>query len=108
MDAPASARAQKVLLIVEDQLLLAVDLKDELEDAGYRVLELAINNQEAIGLAHKVKPDLALVNIQLADGDDGVVLASDLKALGIGGSRLDPQALYAVGVGRCRGLSLPP
>jgi hypothetical protein len=43
MDAPASARAQKVLLIVEDQLLLAVDLKDELEDAGYRVLELAIN-----------------------------------------------------------------
>ena len=83
MDAPASARAQKVLLIVEDQLLLAVDLKDELEDAGYRVLELAINNQEAIGLAHKVKPDLALVNIQLADGDDGVVLASDLKALGI-------------------------
>jgi two-component system, response regulator PdtaR len=83
MDAPVRARPQKILLIVEDQLLLAIGLKDELEDAGYRVLELAIHNQEAIGLAREVKPDLALVNIQLADGDDGVALAGDLKALGI-------------------------
>jgi len=83
MDGSMSARAQKVLLIVEDQLLLAMGLKDELEDAGYRVLELAIHNQEALDLAREAKPDLALVNIQLADGDDGVALAADLKALGV-------------------------
>ena len=74
----------KILLIVEDQLLLALGLKDELEDAGYRVLELAIHHREAIGLAIEVKPDLALVNIELADGDDGVALACDLKAIGVG------------------------
>ena len=75
--------AQKVLLIVEDQLLLAMGLRDELEDCGYRVLELAIHNREALRFALEVKPDLALVNIELADGDDGVALAGDLKAMGI-------------------------
>ena len=73
----------KILLIVEDQVLLAMALKDELEDSGYRVLELAIRHQEALGVARELKPDLALVNINLASGDDGVALAGDLKALGI-------------------------
>lgn len=73
----------KILLIVEDQVLLAMVLKDELEDSGYRVLELAIRHQEALGLAREIKPDLALVNIDLAAGDDGVALAGDLKALGV-------------------------
>ncbi len=73
----------KILLIVEDQVLLAMVLKDELEDSGYRVLELAIRHQEALGVARQVRPDLALVNISLAAGDDGVALACDLKALGV-------------------------
>jgi hypothetical protein len=50
-------------------------LRGELEDCGYRVLELVIRHQEAIVLAREIKPDLALVNIELADGDDGVTLA---------------------------------
>jgi len=73
----------KILLIVEDQILLAMGLKDELEDGGYRMLELADRHQEALGLAREIKPDLALVNIDLAHGDDGVALARDLKALGV-------------------------
>ena len=73
----------KILLIVEDQVLLAMALKDTLEDSGYRVLELAIRHQEALGVARELKPDLALVNISLAAGDDGVALACDLKALGV-------------------------
>jgi DNA-binding response OmpR family regulator len=73
----------KILLIVEDQILLAMGLKDELENGGYRVLELAVGHQEALSVARAVKPDLALVNIELAGGDDGVALARDLKRLGI-------------------------
>ena len=83
MAAPIDPKTSKVLLIVEDQLLLAMGLKAELEDTGYRVLELAIRHQEAIVFALEVKPDLALVNIDLADGDDGVALAHDLKARGV-------------------------
>jgi two-component system, response regulator PdtaR len=73
----------KILMIVEDELLLAMLLKDELEDVGYRVLDIAARHQEALGISRKCKPDLALVNIELADGDDGVALAHDLKALGV-------------------------
>jgi len=73
----------KIVLIVEDQVLLAMGLKDELEDGGYQILELAVGHQEALGFAREIKPDLALVNIELANGDDGVALAWDLKALGI-------------------------
>ena len=58
-------------------------LKEELEDGGYRVLKLAARHQEALGFARETKPDLALVNIELADGDDGVALAHDLKAIGV-------------------------
>lgn len=75
--------APKILLIVEDQILLAMGLKDELEDGGYRVLELAVRHQQALGYARETRPDLALVNIDLAHGDDGVALACDLKALGV-------------------------
>lgn len=83
MTASIESKLPKILLIVEDQLLLAMGLKGELEDAGYCVLELAVRHQEAIRFALEIKPDLALVNIELADGDDGVALARDLKALGI-------------------------
>jgi len=83
VSAVVDSHVPKILLIVEDQVLLAMGLRDELEDGGYRVLKLAVRHQEALGFAREVKPDLALVNIDLANGDDGVALARDLKALGI-------------------------
>ena len=83
MTASVELISPKTLLIVEDQFLLAMVLKDQFEHAGYRVLELAARRQEALALAREVKPDLALVNIGLADGDDGVALARDLHVLGI-------------------------
>jgi DNA-binding response OmpR family regulator len=71
------------LLIVEDEILAAMSLRDELEDAGYRVLDLTGRHQEALTAARAEKPDLALVNIQLQGRDDGIALAADLKAMGI-------------------------
>ena len=63
MNTSIEPAAAKILLIVEDQALLAMGLKDQLEDGGYRVLTLADRHQEAIGIAQAIKPDLALVNI---------------------------------------------
>lgn len=77
------APTPRVLLIVEDQLLIAMSLKGELEDHGYRVLDLTTRRQEALDSARADPPDLALVNIDLAGGDDGAALAWDLKAMGI-------------------------
>jgi DNA-binding response OmpR family regulator len=65
------------------QALIAITLRDALEDAGYRVLNLTDRPNEALDVAKADKPDLALVNIRLAGGDDGVALAETLKSLGI-------------------------
>jgi DNA-binding response OmpR family regulator len=73
----------KTLMIVEDEVLVAMALRDELEGAGYRVLDLTDRHTEALVVANASKPDLALVNIRLAGRDDGIELAEQLKALGI-------------------------
>lgn len=83
MTASRNGETGKTLMIVEDEVLVAMLLKDELEDAGYRVLDLTDRHAEAVEVAKACKPDLALVNIRLAGRDDGVALAEHLKALGI-------------------------
>lgn len=71
------------LLIVEDEILPAMALKDELEDAGYRVMDLTGRAQEALDAVRDCKPDLALVNIKLHGRNDGLELARELKGIGI-------------------------
>jgi len=78
-----AARGGKTLLIVEDDILPAMALRDELEDAGYRVLDLTVGVRDAIAVAMKDRPDLALVNIELQGHDDGLPLAIELKAMGV-------------------------
>ena len=83
MTPQTAARRGKTLLIVEDDILSAMALQDELEDAGYHVLDLTGRHQEALIAARAEKPDLALVNIELQGRDDGIALAGELQAMGI-------------------------
>ena len=83
METANPARPRITLLIAEDDVLPAMALRDELEDAGYHVLDLTARHQEALLAAQEHHPDLALVNIQLQGRDDGIVLAEALKAMGI-------------------------
>ena len=78
----ATARG-KTLLIVEDDMLPAMALRDELADAGYQVLDLTGRPQEALTAARNCKPDLALVNIMLYGRNDGIQLAADLTDMGV-------------------------
>ncbi len=73
----------ETLLIVEDDVFTAMCAKDALEDAGYVVMDLTDRNREALTAARDCKPALALVNIDLRGGDDGVALARGLKAMDI-------------------------
>jgi len=83
MTAPSAGSTGKTLMIVEDEILVATVLRDELEEAGYNVLDLTDRHEEALEVARAFKPDLALVNIRLAGRDDGIRLSEHLKALGI-------------------------
>ncbi len=71
------------LMIVEDEALVALTLKDELQDAGYTVLDLTDRHADAVDVARARKPDLALVNIRLGGRDDGIELAAKLKEMNI-------------------------
>ena len=82
MDKPVG-KLGKTLLIVEDEVLIAMALRDELHDAGYDVLDLTARHDQAVSVARERRPDLALVNIRLAGRDDGIALAEHLQGLGI-------------------------
>ena len=66
------------VLIVEDEVLLAVELEHVLEDAGHHVVGHAMEAAEAISLAGQHRPDLALVDVHLQDGPTGVDAARAL------------------------------
>ena len=79
------------VLIAEDDLMIA-DLAEEiLVDAGYEVCGIARTVAEAVALAHKHKPDLALLDLRLAEGGLGTEIAAQLLPLGRIG------VLYATG-----------
>jgi DNA-binding response OmpR family regulator len=99
--------AADTLLIVEDEAIVAMALRDELEDAGYHVLDLTDRHAQALEIAKACAPDLALVNIRLAGGDDGLALAENLKALGIPVLLISGQVSRARSAGTVAIASLP-
>jgi two-component system, response regulator PdtaR len=76
-------KTNETLMIVEDEALVAMILRDVLQEKGYKVLNLTDRQDEALAVAKAEKPHLALVNIRLAGHDDGIELSEHLKALGI-------------------------
>ena len=83
MTATKDNKTVQTLMIVEDEVLVSILLRDELQKAGYKVLDLTDRLDAALEVAKAEKPDLALVNIRLAKGDDGIELSKHLKVLGI-------------------------
>lgn len=63
------------VLVVEDERIIALDLRSKLTRLGYRVLGTAHTGRDAVRLASELKPDIVLMDIIL-DGDmDGVEAA---------------------------------
>lgn len=64
--APAPCRAQSLgesrILLVEDEPLVALDLRHELEDAGAEVVGIARTVPEALEMAGQVEVDLAILD----------------------------------------------
>ena len=67
------------ILIVEDEIVIADNICDVLEDLGYEALEPAINYTEAVQTLEDEQPDIAMLDIQLAGAKDGIDLAWYIK-----------------------------
>ena len=68
------------VLVIEDETIIAMDLKGIVQAMGHEVTGIARTHSQALDLAARVRPDLILADIQLADGSSGVDAVNELLA----------------------------
>ncbi len=73
------AKLAAVILIVEDDAIIAYDLAETVRGMGHTVCGNAATMDEALALAAKHSPTLALMDIRLAEGDNGIEVARELR-----------------------------
>ncbi|MGC9516083.1 MAG: methanogen output domain 1-containing protein [Methanomicrobiales archaeon] len=67
------------LLVVEDESIVAMDIKHRAEGLGYHVLGIAAAGEEAIEMTQQTKPDLVLMDIVLKGKMDGIQAAQEIR-----------------------------
>ena len=67
------------VLIVEDDAIFAMYLKDILEQRGYFVLEPVSKGEEALEIVKQQSPFLILMDIELAGKMDGIITAQQIS-----------------------------
>jgi DNA-binding response OmpR family regulator len=70
------------VLIVEDEALVALTIEDFLRAAGFEICGIADRPAQALALALNTRVDIAIVDVRLAEGGDGIALASALHTIG--------------------------
>ena len=69
------------IMIIEDEALVAMELRYVLEDLGHEVVGIAPDARTARAFAIGKDVDLALVDIHLSDGPTGIELGRELGQL---------------------------
>ncbi len=70
---------KRSVLIVEDEPIIAADLKDRLVDLGYEVMASVESGEEALLQVSAQAPDIILMDVHLAGKLDGVETALRLR-----------------------------
>lgn len=70
----------KRILIVEDERLIAEDIKFTLKDYGYNVLAIVDSGEEAVSNALSLHPDCILMDIMIKGNIDGIQAAAKIKS----------------------------
>jgi len=65
-------------LIVEDEILIAEELKERLSLLGFSVIAAVDSAEEGIAIATRERPDLVLMDIRLKGKKDGVQAAEEI------------------------------
>ena len=67
------------ILIVEDEALLAEELRVRLTRLGYTVVDVVDSGADAQAAAERARPDLVLMDVRLKGGDDGTAAAAAIR-----------------------------
>ena len=70
------------IMIAEDDLMIADMVEEILVESGYEVCGIARTVAEGVALGRLHKPDLAVIDLRLADEGLGTEIAAQLSALG--------------------------
>ncbi len=65
---------KQTIIVVEDEILIAFDIKEILEEEGFNVIINVVTVAQAIEFIETEKPSLVLIDINLKNNDDGVEL----------------------------------
>lgn len=76
------------ILVVEDEWMIAEELKDRLETMGFKVKSMCASSEEAIALCEQHQPNLVLMDICLRTEMDGIEAASIIR------KRFDTPVVY--------------
>lgn len=69
------------LIIAEDEQIIALGLRLVLNQAGHEVCGICTTGPGAVALAEQHRPDLALLDVRLAEDTDGVTAAREMRRL---------------------------
>ncbi len=67
------------ILVVEDEAIVGMGIKQKLEDLGHKVLDIVFTGEDAVKRALETKPDIILMDIVLKGDMDGIEAASKIR-----------------------------
>ncbi|HDP79505.1 MAG TPA: response regulator, partial [Spirochaetes bacterium] len=70
------------ILLVEDDSVIAYDIKSLLTELGYEVLDVVATGAEAVDAAAALSPDLVIMDITLEGEMDGIQTAREMQKSG--------------------------
>lgn len=72
-------RSPLKFLVVEDEAILAMDIEGMIEEAGHTVVGEAASLHAVENLEERMRPDIALVDLHLADGSSGIDVSAFIQ-----------------------------
>jgi CheY-like chemotaxis protein len=69
----------KRVLIAEDEILVAMDLKMELSEMGYSVIGISASGEQTIQLTTAERPDIILMDVRLRGAVSGLQAAEKIQ-----------------------------
>jgi CheY-like chemotaxis protein len=69
----------EIILVVEDEAITALHLRQELTHLGYQVTAAAASGEEAVRLAEDLSPNLVLMDVKLAGPMDGIEASRQIQ-----------------------------
>lgn len=69
------------ILIVEDETIVALDIKNTIQKLNYEVSDMVTNYADAMKSVQNNEPNIILMDINLANSKDGIEIATDIQKI---------------------------